>query len=110
MKYKDVTGFLCPKCGWQRGRKCSRCGRKLQPGDSTQHEGIYGTVTYDCYRPPRPRSMTPIGYLKKFGCVDDFFERKTNGRYYCNPAHCHKSWKSKAKRDEHLKMAYSILN
>jgi hypothetical protein len=53
--------------------------------------------------------MTPARYEKKFGCVDDNFQRKTNGRYYCNPAHCGRSWKDKRRRDEHLEKAYAIL-
>lgn len=117
MKYKEITGFICKNkdcgAGWQDGRKCSKCGSKVQPGAMTKGEGSVGgmkSTTYDCYRPPRPITMTPVAYRKKFGCVDDNYTRKTNGRFYCNPAHCSKSWKNKAERDEHLNMAYAMLS
>lgn len=113
MKYSEISQFLC--CGaFRDGRKCPKCGRKVQPGDSctsitTMDNGMRSTL-YDCYRPPRPIRMSPVAYRKKFGCVDDNYTRKTNGRFYCNPAHCSKSWKNKAKRDEHLNMAYAMLS
>jgi hypothetical protein len=108
MKYKEITSFICKRCGWVKGRRCQKCGVKVKPSDSCASEKE-GSTAFDCYRPPRPASMTPIEYVKKFGCVDDNFARKTNGRYYCNPAHCHRSWTNKKERDEHLDMAYAIL-
>ena len=114
MKYREITGFLCNcRSRWVKGRKCPDCGRKVQPGDSCisekmQSNGMVSTL-YSCYRPPRSLKMSPVAYYRKYGCVDDNFTRVTNGRYYCNPAHCSKSWKSKKKRDEHLRQAYAAL-
>jgi len=109
MKYSKITGFLCSCCYiWVKGKKCSRCGRKVQSGDSCQSEDG-GSILYGCYTPPRPLNMTPIAYRKKYGCVDENYTRVTNGRYYCNPAHCNRSWKDKKKRDEHLEQAYKAL-
>lgn len=67
------------------------------------------TTLYTVYRPPRRKNESPIQYYKRTGCVDDRYYFKHNGRYYCNPAHCRKSWTNKETRDEHLKMAYAIL-
>lgn len=109
MKFKDITSFICGNCkDWVDGRKCGRCGRKIQPGDSCSSKVKDGT-TYGCYRPPRPRGMTPVQYYRRFKCVDDGFDKKSNGRYFCNPAHCKRSWKIKKERDAHLKMAYAAL-
>ena len=51
-----------------------------------------------------------VAYYKKFGCVDGNYTRKTNGRFYCNPAHCSMSWKNKTERDRHLRLAYAALS
>jgi hypothetical protein len=120
MKYSEITGFICTSKSctaaglsrWRDGRKCKDCGRKVQPGDMCrgEYDTGFGTATlYDTYRPPRPLTMTPAAYQRKYGCVDANWKRVTNGRYYCQPAHCNRSWKSKKKRDEHLKIAYGAL-
>jgi hypothetical protein len=53
--------------------------------------------------------MTPPAYYRKHRACPDDYQKKINGRFYCNPAHCARSWKSKAERDKHLDMAYSLL-
>jgi hypothetical protein len=60
-------------------------------------------------RPVRPKGMTPVEYHKKYGFTPDDFRAEVNGRYYCNPAHCSKSWKVKENRDKHLQRAYNAL-
>ena len=110
MKLKDITSFLCPKCyTWIKGNRCSKCDYGLKPGDSCKNQNC-GSTLYDIYRPPRPLNMSPVQYYKIYGCVDDNFTRKTNGKYYCNPAHCSKSWIIKTNRDEHIKRAYAALD
>jgi hypothetical protein len=69
----------------------------------------YISSLYDVYRPAKPLNITPVEYYKKYRCVPENYTRVCNGRYYCNPAHCSKSWKNKKDRDEHLDMAYSML-
>ena len=61
-------------------------------------------------RPPRARDESPVRYYKRTGMVDDNFMRVHKGRYYCNPAHCSRSWASKIERDEHVRMAYALLD
>ena len=75
--------------------------RKEYGGEST---------LYTCYRPPRRKDESPIQYYKRTGCVDDRYQFRHKGLYYCNPAHCRKTWKNKKKRDEHLDMAYAMLS
>jgi len=53
--------------------------------------------------------MSPVVYYRKFKIVDDHYTRKHNGRYYCNPAHCARSWVNKMIRDEHIDAAYGAL-
>ena len=65
---------------------------------------------YTFYAPPKPRTMSPVAYYRKYECVPARYADKTNGRYYCNPAHCSRSWVSKERRDEHLDMAYGLLS
>lgn len=92
--------------------KCTRCNRSIKPATTCvflTKTGKYIGHLYSCYRPPRPLNISPVAYYKKYKCVDDNYTRKTNGKYYCNPAHCSRSWKNKQTRDEHLKMAYAIL-
>jgi hypothetical protein len=60
-------------------------------------------------KPKRPAKMTPPAYYRKHRACPDDYQKKINGRFYCNPAHCSRSWKSKAERDKHLDMAYSLL-
>lgn len=73
-------------------------------------EGDDGKSTlYTVYRPAKPRDMTPVAYHRKYRCVPERYTDKVNGRYYCNPAHCSKSWGSKEERDSHLAMAYRAL-
>jgi hypothetical protein len=99
-RYRDVDVHLF---------KCTTCKRTVQPADSVIFLTQDGGHLYDCYRPPRPLNMSPVTYRRKYGCVDKHFTRITNGRYYCNPAHCTTSWKHKETRDKHLKMAYNSL-
>lgn len=86
---------------------------ELKPADSiaityTNAQGNRCT-SYDCYRPPRPRDMDPVQYFRRFKCVPDDYTRRHAGRYYCNPAHCKRSWANKAERDAHLGVAHAIL-
>ncbi len=85
---------------------------ELKAGESiviVKKEGNGTTYGYTVYRLPRRRDESPIQYYKRTGCVDDRYQSRHNGRYYCNPAHCHKTWTDKKKRDEHLDMAYAML-
>lgn len=85
---------------------------ELEAGESIKvvQKGKCGESTlYTCYRPPRPKNESPIQYYKRTGCVDDRYQSRHNGRYYCNPAHCRNTWVSKKTRDAHLDMAYAIL-
>lgn len=86
---------------------------ELKAGESIKvvsTEGRFGvTTTYTVYRPPRRKDESPIQYYKRTGCVDNRYQSRHAGRYYCNPAHCRKTWVDKKKRDEHLDMAYAIL-
>jgi hypothetical protein len=59
--------------------------------------------------PPRKRTESPIQYYDRTGVVDDNFQRQHKGRYYCNPAHCRRSWTDKDARDRHLSIAYAAL-
>ena len=67
------------------------------------------STLYTVYRPPRRKDESPIQYYKRTGCVDNRYQFRHQGRYYCNPAHCRKTWTDKKKRNEHLDMAYAIL-
>jgi hypothetical protein len=59
----------------------------------------FGSSTlHTVYRPPRRRGESPIDYYRRTGCVDDRFWHVHKGRYYCNPAHCRRTWLSKRKR------------
>jgi hypothetical protein len=58
----------------------------------------------------RRRAESPINYYRRTGVVDDRFQSRHAGLYYCNPAHCLRTWKSKKERDEHLDSAYAILS
>ena len=107
-----IIRMICNTCKTWRDvvkGKCIKCGERVQPAATCIFLTDIGGHHYDCYRPPRPRNMSPVAYLRKYGCVDKQYTRMTNGRYYCNPAHCSKSWKNKKTRDEHLKMAYGAL-
>lgn len=83
--------------------------KRLPPGTSLAITRGPSTL-YTCYRPPRRRDESPVEYYKRTKVVDDNFTHGHKGRYYCNPAHCHRSWASKAERDKHLDIAYGILN
>ncbi len=87
---------------------------ELRAGESIRvvtEEGKFGTSTlFTVYRPPRRKDENPIQYYKRTGCVDNRYYFKHNGLYYCNPAHCRKTWTNKKKRDEHLDMAYAALS
>jgi hypothetical protein len=116
MKLKDITKFHCGKCGTFRPIKkmrCEKCGTMIKAGamcisEKLQENGLKSSL-YSCYRPPRPKDMTPVEYYRKYRCVDDGYTRVCKGRYYCNPAHCSSSWKDRKTRDRHLDMAYSML-
>lgn len=85
---------------------------ELKPGESIKivGDGVCGKSTlFTVYRAPRHRDESPIEYYKRTGCVDDRYYFRHNGRYYCNPAHCRKTWTNKKNRDEHLDRAYAIL-
>jgi hypothetical protein len=58
----------------------------------------------------RWRDESPIQYYRRTGVVDDRFQSRHHGRYYCNPAHCLCTWKSKKARDKHLDLAYAALS
>lgn len=62
-----------------------------------------------CCRAARRKDESPIEYYKRTGAVSNDYQRKHNGRYYCNPAHCRTTWLSKRNRDAHLDMAYGLL-
>lgn len=57
----------------------------------------------------RRRDESPVEYYLATGAVDDRFTSRHKGRFYCNPAHCHRSWSNEAERDEHLDGAYAAL-
>lgn len=86
---------------------------ELKPGESIvihkTHSDGTKSYLYTVYRAPRHKNESPIEYYKRTGCVDDRYYFKHNGRYYCNPAHCRKTWTNKKNRDEHLDRAYAIL-
>jgi hypothetical protein len=92
---------------WQTITKAQM--RRLEPGTSLAITTGPSTV-YTCWRPPRHRGESPVAYYKRTKVVDDNYMRGHKGRYYCNPAHCSRSWKSKAERDEHLGCAHAILS
>lgn len=83
--------------------------KRLRPGTSTAITRGNAT-SYGCYRPPRRRDESPVAYYKRTKVVDDRCHHGHKGRYYCNPAHCSRSWTNKAERDAHLKIAYAILD
>ena len=104
--YKDGDGIY--RLGGNRWVKAS----ELKAGESivvVTTEGSGTSYLYTVYRPPRRKNESPIRYYKRTGCVDNRYYHRHQGRYYCNPAHCSGTWKSKKKRDEHLDMAYAIL-
>jgi len=82
--------------------------QKLGAGDNLTYRGG-GRTIYTVYRPPRPKNQSPVSYYRQHGVVDKRFSHIHKGRYYCNPAHCSRSWKRKDKRDTHINMAYAIL-
>ena len=104
MKYKGGTVYRIRDD--KRPAKLS----ELRAGESIKVVSDDGLTTlYTVYRPPRRKDESPIQYYKRTGCVDDRYQFRHNGRYYCNPAHCRKTWTDKKKCDEHLDMAYAIL-
>jgi hypothetical protein len=60
--------------------------------------------------PARRKDESPTAYYRRTGHVDDRYLSKFQGRYYCNPAHCSRSFASKTERDEHLAIAYAALD
>jgi hypothetical protein len=86
--------------------------KDLKPGESitvTTVENGMKSVLYTVYRPSRRKDESPIQYYKRTGGVDDRYYFRHKGRYYCNPAHCKRSWTNKKLRDEHLDCAYGAL-
>ena|SRR5271157_1695079 len=105
MKYKGTI--------YRLGEKTPAKVSELKPGESItviQKEAHGVSTLFTVYRPPRRKDESPIQYYKRTGCVDDRYYIKHDGRYYCNPAHCRKTWTDKKKRDEHLDMAYAALS
>lgn len=83
---------------------------ELKPADSIAITSADGSsCLFTCYRPPRPRDMSPVQYYKRFKCVPDDYLRKHRGRYYCNPAHCKRSWADLKERNKHVGCCYGIL-
>jgi len=106
LSYKDGDGIY--RLGGDRRVKKS----ELKAGESivvVTTEGHGTSYRYTVHRPPRRKNESPIQYYKRTGCVDDRYQHRHKGRYYCNPAHCRQTWTDKKKRDEHLDMAYAIL-
>lgn len=109
MQYKDITKFICSVCSqWRQGKKCQICNKSIKSGDTCAKVTKDSTI-FDVYRPKRPKSMTPTKYYEIHGCVDENFKEPVRNKFYCNPAHCKKSFKSKEERDKHLKQAYGAL-
>lgn len=81
----------------------------LEPGTSIAITCGPSTI-YTVYRPPRRRGESPPQYFKRTRCCPDNFAHIHKGRFYCNPAHCSTSWKSRKTRDAHLNRAYAILD
>jgi len=102
LSYNDGDGTY--RLGGNRRVKAS----ELKAGESIVVVNGNSSL-YTVYRPPRRKNESPIQYYKRTGCVDNRYYFRHQGRYYCNPAHCRATWKSKRKRDEHLDMAYAIL-
>lgn len=102
----DKISALLDDCRWHEITAAQM--RRLKPGTSIAITRGPST-SYDVYRPPRHRDESPVQYHKRTGVVDDHFTRGHKGRYYCNPAHCSRSWASKAERDKHMGIAYDIL-
>ena len=109
-KYREGTIYRLGDMREEHPVKVSQ----LKPGESikvvTIDPDTKGVSTlYTVYRAPRRKDESPIEYYKRTKCVDDRYYFKFEGRYYCNPAHCRKTWTNKKKRDEHLDMAYAML-
>lgn len=108
-----IIRVICPQCnGWRdvKRKRCVDCGRPVECGDCIASEVKSGGVCHGVYRVVRPKTMTPVEYYKKYKVVDRNFLAKCNGRYYCNPAHCSKSWETKAERDGHFALACRALD
>jgi hypothetical protein len=90
-----------------------RTGKKLTIGDSIciKREYASGRMSslFQIFRGKRPKNMSPVQFYKKYRVVPDDYTAVHNGRYYCNPAHCSLSWKTRKQRDEHLDGAYAML-
>ena len=107
MDYNDGEGTY--RLGGNRRVKLS----ELKAGESivvVKKEGNGTSYLYTVHRPPRRKDESPVQYYKRTGgTVDNRYYFRHKGRYYCNPAHCKRSWTNKKLRDEHLDMAYAIL-
>src|SRR5277367_3329132 len=101
MNYTDGDGIY--RLGEARRVKAAQ----LRAGESivvvkTDDRGN-SSYRYTVHRPPRRKDESPIQYYKRTGgVVDNRYQSRHKGRYYCNPAHCRKTWTDKKKRDEHL--------
>ncbi len=60
--------------------------------------------------PPRKRGETPPQYFKRTKCCPDDLEVKIRGKYWCNPAHCSASFKTREEQQRHLDAAYALLD
>jgi len=102
----DKIRALLDDCRWHDITAAQM--KKLKPGTSISITRGPST-TYTVYRPPRRRDESPVQYYRRTKCCPDDFQRGHKGRFYCNPAHCSRSWESKAARDKHLGIAHDIL-
>lgn len=60
--------------------------------------------------PPRRAGETPPTYMIRTGWCPDDYTKRIAGCYWCNPAHCSRTWKKQSERDAHLAGAYAILD
>lgn len=61
-------------------------------------------------KPQRRPEESPVEYYQRTKCCPDDFGEPHNGLYFCNPAHCHRTFETKGARDEHLRWAYALLD
>lgn len=83
----------------------AREGKKLADA-----EGKMVRIGVTFYKPTRRRDESPVDYHKRTGCAPNDFMKAFKGKFYCNPAHCHRAFTSKAERDKHVDLAYAALD